>query len=376
MAQSTALRGACWSAAALLFLVVPAAARELVIGQSLGLTGGGAQVARQYLEGAKCHFDLANAEGGVRGNRLRLVSLDDQGNKDKTVENTRKLIDTEKAFLLFGYTAAAGAQAAFPIIEERNIPLLGIASGGLGVHDKFRRTIFHVRASYVAELDGIVRLLSASGLAGEGRYGFVYNQDAKANLGAFEGVAKRSAVTVAGSVAIDRNSTDMREPVTQLLAKAPTVIIAITTAKAMAAFIKEARKQGYRGTIVSSSFAGDPLVEEAGKEGIGTIVAQVVPDPKTRTTAIVREHHAALAKCGVQSAPSSSSLEGYISARVLTEGLKRAPPNVTRESLVSSLESIRKLDLGGLEVSFSPTNHEGVEFVELLIIAKDGKLKR
>jgi len=168
----------------------------------------------------------------------------------------------------------------------------------------------------------------------------------------------------------------MREPVTQLLARKPTVIIAITTAKAMAAFIKEARKQGYRATIVSSSFAGDPLVQEVGKDGIGTIVAQVVPDPQTRTLAIVREHYAALAKCGVQSAPSSSSLEGYISARVLTEGLKRAPPNVTRESLVSALESIRKFDLGGLEVSFSPTNHEGVEFVDLLMISKDGKLKR
>jgi branched-chain amino acid transport system substrate-binding protein len=371
-----ALRSACWSAAALLLCVVPASARELVIGQSLGLTGGGAQVAKQYVEGAKCHFDLVNAEGGVRGNRLKLVSIDDQGNREKTVENTRKLIDKEKAFLLFGYTAAAGAQAAFPIIEEAGIPLLGIASGGLGVHDKHRRMVFHVRASYTAELDGIVRLLSTSGLAGEGRYGFVYNQDAKANLGAFEAVAKSTGVAIAGSVAIDRNSTDMREPVTQLLAKKPTVIIAITTAKAMAAFIKEARRQGYRETIVSSSFAGDPLVQEVGKDGIGTIVAQVVPDPQTRTLAIVREHYAALAKCGVQSAPSSSSLEGYISARVLTEGLKRAPPNVTRESLVSALESLRKFDLGGLEVSFSPTNHEGVEFVDLLMISKDGKLKR
>jgi len=101
----------------------------------------------------------------------------------------------------------------------------------------------------------------------------------------------------------------------------------------------------------------------------------VVPDPRARITAIVREHHAAMTKCGVQSAPSSSSLEGYISARVLTEGLKRAAPNVTRDSLVSALESLRKFDLGGIEVSFSPTSHEGSEFVELLIIAKDGKLK-
>jgi len=367
---------ALWCTSAALAAIPAAQARDLVIGQSLGLTGGGAEVATQYLEGAKCHFDLANREGGVRGNTLRLVALDDGGNRDRTLENTRKLIEGEKAFALFGYTAAAGAQAAFPLIEERGIPLVGIASGGLSVHDKLRKHVFHVRASYTAELDGIVRLLASTGLAPSGGYGFVYNQDAKANLGAFEEVAKRNGVAVAGSVGIDRNSADMREPVKQLLATKPAVIIAITTSKAMAAFIKEAKRQGYAGVMVSSSFAGDPLVADSGTEGVGTIIAQVVPDPRAKTTGVVRDYHAALAKCGTDLQPSVSGLEGFITARVMTEGLRRAGTGVTRDSLITSLESIRKLDLGGVEISFSPTNHEGNNFVELLIIAKGGRLKK
>jgi len=268
---------------------VEVGAAELVIGQSLGLTGGGAEVGKQYLQGAKCHFDNVNRGGGVRGNTLRLVSLDDGGNRDKTLENTRKLIADEKALVLFGYTAAAGAQAAFPLIEERNIPLLGIASGGLGVHDKLRRHVFHVRASYTAELDGIVKVLGASGLSGTTpQYAFVYNQDAKANLGAFEAVAKKNGVPMVTSAGIDRNSTDMQAPVKAILQGKPTVIVAITTAKAMAAVIKEARKKGYTGTIVSSSFAGDPLVAEVGPAGVGKLVAQVVRDPYLKTTAITR----------------------------------------------------------------------------------------
>lgn len=358
-------------------LSAPADSRELVIGQSLGLTGGGADVAKQYLEGAKCHFDNVNKDGGVRGNTLRLVSIDDGGTKERTLDNTRKLIDGEKAFALFGYTAAAGAQAAFPLIEEHGIPLIGIASGGLGVHDKYRRTVFHVRASYVAELEGIVRVMGASGLVGQsGTYAFIYNQDAQANLAAFEGAAKRNNITLAASAAIDRNSTDMREPVKQILAKKPGAIVAITTAKAMAAVIKEARKQGYSGAIVSSSFAGDPLIAEAGPDGAGTIVAQVVPEPRLKTTGVAREFYAALGKCGVASEPTASSLEGYISARVLVEGLNRAGANVTRDKLITALESIARLDLGGIEVSFSPTNHEGTSFVDLLIISKTGRLKK
>jgi ABC-type branched-subunit amino acid transport system substrate-binding protein len=365
--------GACLSAA---LAVGAAGARELVIGQSLGLTGGGAEVARQYQEGASCHFDNVNRGGGVRGNTLKLVAHDDGGQREKTLENTKRLIETDKAFALFGYTAAAGAQAAFPLIEERGIPLVGIASGGLGVRDKTRKNVFHVRASYTAELDGIVRILSTSGLQSSGAYAFIYNQDAKANLGAFEQVARSNNVNLVGSVGIDRNSTDMRAPVREILGKKPTVIIAITTSKAMAAVIKEARRQGYTGTLVSSSFAGDPLAADAGPEGVGTIVVQVVPDPKVKTTGVVRDYHAALARCAMGSAPSASGLEGYISARVLVEGLQRAGAKATPQGLVTALETMPKLDLGGVEVAFSPTNREGTTFVELLIITKGGRLKK
>jgi branched-chain amino acid transport system substrate-binding protein len=353
------------------------AAREIVIGQSVGLTGGGADVAHQYLQGASCHFQNVNREGGIRGSPIRLVTLDDGGQRERTVSNTHKLIVEQNAFALFGYTAAAGAQAIFPVIEERGIPLVGIASGGLGVHDKFRKTVFHARASYTAELEGIVRVLGASGfVVSSGSYAFVYNQDAKANLGAFEEVARRNSVRIATSVAIDRNSTDMVAAAAQVVAAKPNAIIAITTAKAMGALIRELRKQGFAGTIVSSSFAGDPLIAEAGQAGAGTIVVQVVPDPRFKTTAVSRAYHAALGQCAADAVPSVSGLEGYISARVLVEGLRGAGANISREALVRSLENMGKLDLGGIEVAFSPTNREGTSFVELLIISKDGRLKK
>jgi ABC-type branched-subunit amino acid transport system substrate-binding protein len=369
-----------WPVVALALALYPCAslaAREIVIGQSLGLTGGGADVAKQYLQGAKCHFENVNRDGGVRGSLIRLVSLDDGGQRERTLENTRKLIGEQNAFALFGYTAAAGAQAAFPIVEASGIPLVGIASGGLGVHDKFRKTIFHVRASYTAELDGIVRVLGASGFVqSSGTYAFVYNQDAKANLGAFEDVARRNNVTISTSVAIDRNSTDMAAAAKQVLDSNPSAVIAITTAKAMAALIKELRGKGFGGTIVSSSFAGDPLSAEAGRAGAGTIVVQVVPDPRVKTTGVARAYHAALVQCGAEPAHTVSGLEGYISARVLVEGLRRSGGSNSREALIASLETMGKLDLGGIEVAFSPNNREGTTFVELLIIARDGRLKK
>ncbi|APV51156.1 hypothetical protein BWI17_16605 [Betaproteobacteria bacterium GR16-43] len=375
--MTRALKNALASLACIGCLAQPAAAKDLVLGQSLGLTGGSAEVSKQYLQGAQCYFTALNNEGGIRGNKIRLVSLDDGGQVPKTVENTKKLIESEKVLALFGYTAAAGAQAVFPLLEQSGVPLVGIASGGLGVHDKFRKTVFHVRASYYHELEGAIDILRDSGLANPNtRFGFVYNQDAKANLGAFEDVAARKSAKIAASVGIDRNSTDMKVPVETLMKGNPNVIIAITTAKAMGAVIKEARKQKYTGSFVSSSFAGDPLIAEAGKDGVGTIVIHVVPDPQVRSTPIASAYQTALAKCPGSEKPSASGLEGYISARVLAEGFRRAGNNITKETLITGMESIRKWDLGGLTIDFSPTDHEGMRFIEFLIISKDGRLKK
>ena len=110
-------------------------AGELVVGQSLGLTGAGAVAARQYQQGAQCFMDVLNKGGGIRGNTIRLVSLDDGGKADRTVENTRALIEREKAFVLFGFTSAAGARAALPLLRQQGVPLVGVAGGSSGVRE-------------------------------------------------------------------------------------------------------------------------------------------------------------------------------------------------------------------------------------------------
>ena len=73
---------------------------------------------------------------------------------------------------------------------------------------------------------------------------------------------------------------------------------------------------------------------------------------------------------------SPAMLEGYAAARVLVEGLRRAGPNPTRAKLVAALDSIKKFDLGGLEVSYAPDDHTGLDFADLSIIGADGKFKR
>lgn len=366
-----------WSCALCLSVAFAAHGKEIVLGQSLALTGGGAEAAKQMLEGANCHFQEINKSGGIRGNTVRLISVDDNGQRDKTLENTKRLIETEQVDALFGYTSAAGAQAVFPLLEQTGTPLVGVASGGLGIRDKHRREVFHARASYTREIDGAIELARMSGiLSGDAPMAFVYNQDAKANLTAFDDVVKRRSVTPGARVAIDRNSRDQKAAAEEVLKSRPAVVMAITTSSAMAALIGALREIGYGGAIISSSFAGDPLIHEAGARGAGTILLRTVPDPGSSSSKVANDFHKLMALCGVKTAPSANGLEGYVLARVMEEGIRRAGAKVNRQTIITGLESIRELDLGGIKIKYSPTDHNGTDLVEFLMISKTGRLKR
>jgi ABC-type branched-subunit amino acid transport system substrate-binding protein len=124
------------------------------------------------------------------------------------------------------------------------------------------------------------------------------------------------------------------------------------------------------------SFVGSkPLATELGADGIGVAVTQVVPFPWSGMLPVTREYAELMKKAG-QSDLSFTSLEGYIAARVLVEGLRRAGREVSREKLVAALEGMSNTDIGGFNINFSPSNHNGSTLVDLTIIGKNGKFMR
>jgi ABC-type branched-subunit amino acid transport system substrate-binding protein len=122
------------------------------------------------------------------------------------------------------------------------------------------------------------------------------------------------------------------------------------------------------------SFVGSKaLVKELGDENArGAEISQVVPFPWSTAIPIVTEYQK---KIGDEKNYSFTSLEGYIAAKVLVEGLKKAGRNLSRESLVDALSNLGTIDLGGFKVSYSPSNHNGSSFVELTIVSKGGTFR-
>ena len=173
---------------------------------------------------------------------------------------------------------------------------------------------------------------------------------------------------------VQRNSTDLSKAVSILSAK-PDAIVQISAYTSCAAFILEAKKRGYTGQFVNVSFVGSQALADAlGKNGPGVMISQVVPFPFSGAVPLVRDYQKHMALIGFTDY-DFTSLEGYIAAKVMVEGLKRAGRNLTRENLISALETFKNLDLGGFEVSFSSQDHAASKFVDLSIIASNGKFQ-
>jgi len=140
--------------------------------------------------------------------------------------------------------------------------------------------------------------------------------------------------------------------------------------------IKALRAAGSAAQVVTlSNNASAGFIKALGDASRGVIVTQVFPYEKSFSYGIVKEA-LELAKAKGLNEISPAILEGYAAAKVLVEALRRASPNPTRQKLLAALESLQKFDLGGLEISYSPDDHTGLDFADLSIIGNDGKFKR
>ena len=366
------------SGAALLagFTTVRAQSEDrIVLGQSAAFTGPAAQLGIQFYQGAKVYFDQFNAQGGMGRQQIELRKLDDGYEPDRCAENTKKFI-ADDVFALFGYIGTPTSVVALPMAIKAKIPFIAPFSGAMALREPFSRYAFHVRASYNDETALIVKQLTNLGLK---KIAVFYQNDAygKAGLDGVNLALGRLNLKPVAEATVERNSVDVAQAVKTLVAAGPDAVVQIGAYKACAAFIRGARKAGYGGTFYNVSFVGtQALADELGKDGAGVVVSQVMPSPYNPARQIAREFAEAVKAANNKEVTANfSSMEGYLAARLFTEGLRRAGPKPTRELLMTGLESIGNQSFGGFAVSFGPNDHVASSFVELSMLTGDGRVR-
>ena len=347
----------------------------IVLGQSVALTGPAAALGIEMRNGAKVYFDYINAKGGVNGRKIQLITLDDGYEPSRTAPNTRKLIEESKVFALFGYVGTPTSAAALPIFTRAKVPYFGPFTGAELLREPFNRYVFNVRASYYDETERIVEQLVSTGSR---KIAVFYQDDAygQAGLKGVELAMGRRNMKIVTTGTVERNTVKVEQAVKTINAAQPDAVVMISAYKSCGEFIRQMKKQGSAAQFYNVSFVGSKaLADELGKEGVGVAISQVMPFPWGAAVPVVREYQSLMLRAGHKEF-TFTTIEGFIAAKVFVEGLRRAGRDLTRERLIAALENMHDVDVGGFYVGFTSASHNASKFVDLTIIARDGKFLR
>lgn len=347
------------------------AATTVAIGQTLPLSGPLGTQGLRYRQGEAVYFDRVNKRGGVNGRRIELVTLDDKHNSETAMSNLVELIDKRQVFALIGSFGTGPSEAAMGIVEVRRVPLVGVYSGSATIRQR-TNFAFHVRASHNDEIARIVQHTTTLGIK---RIALAYDEGAlgQAVRETLETALKASDLKPAGMTPIQAEGANI-QPAAKHLARVEAQAVIVAAGGTIAPrFIDAYRKHDKSAQFyVLSASDIDALIAELGAKSHGVNVAVVVPGV---TSGIYRDYRTAIAEAG-KTELSNAGFEGYITARVLVEGLTRAGAAPTRQSFMAGLESLQDLDLGGYAVTYGRNRRDGNRRVELGVIDQNGKLMR
>lgn len=360
---------------AVLFGAQLARARDVVLGQVVPLSGSNALNGQALSAGAKLYIDYVNAHGGVAGNHLKLLVRDDGYKVPETLRLTRELIDKDEAVALLAVLGTANNEALVQekVLSNAGIALVGPRTGASSLYGV--PGVFTIRPKYEDEARKIAAQMATMGMQSVAA---VYQDDSfgSETVKALDAAMQASGHPLAAQVSFPRNTVKVEQAVDQMLKLNPSAIVFISVTNPLVAFLKQYRERGGMAQIacVSTVDAGT-VVKEAGlKNAHGLWLSVVMPNPNRETIAVIREMTRVRDELQAQDvAITFNSVEGYITAKVVVEGLRRAGPNPTRASVKQALAGIRNFDAGGYLVDLTNAD-TSKRFVDVGVISGDGQV--
>ena len=351
--------------------------RKLVLGQSVPLTGAADQIGLAYFNGAKIYFDAINAKNGAAGYKIEVKTLDDGYNATKAAANAKLLID-EGSDALFGFAGTASCDAAFAVTKTSGIPFFAPFAASDALREAAAGNAFHVRPGLADEAYKVARHCAT---LNQERIAVFAEEDAMGRAGlaaVIQALTDLKRPPIVASALSPVNSDKVDAAVATLMKANPQAIIQVSLFNSSAAFIRKARKAGYGGQFLNFSVVGiDPLFTALGKEIGGIVISQVVPSPRSLGTPLIKEYLDVLNQ--TDQTPSYESVEGYVAARAVAEGVRRAASGSgkpDRAGLQRAFESMTDFDMSGFRVNLRAKKYESVRAVDLVTITAEGKVVR
>lgn len=357
-----------------------AAHADIVVGQSVPLTGEAGGSGRGLALGTKIVFDHVNAsEGGINGQRIVQMVKDDAYKPENTLRNVREFVADPRVVALTGLYGTDNVSELLRqgVFDSAAPPVVGVTTGARLLREPQNPAIFHLRASYVEEVDAIVRHVTSLGTK---RIAVFYedNPFGEAGLRAAEDAARKRNVALVARASYEPYTTDVRNAVKDVVESTPDAVIMVSITPPTAEFIQQFRAAGGQAFLFCISTANveglSKTVDASVLQGVG--ISQVMPFPYSATLPLVAEYQKLMNTYAKGTPYSYPTMEGFLNAKLLVSALKKAGATPTRASVRQALDNLGQVNLGGYALSFSPSNHIGSHFVDLTVVSRTGKLMR
>lgn len=353
----------------------------LRLGQSVPLSGPAQHLGIEYQRGLHLAIQAANAGGGVRGQRLELISYDDRYEPEAALANTQDLLGSDKVFALVGYVGTDAVNRCLPLAEKAGVPMLAPLTGAESLRRNPSRWLWHLRPGLSAETTLIARSLRTIGFS---RVAVLQQDDADGQAGMEALQQSLAAAGLPPAVAlarVARNSTnqvewksrDIQAAARTLMSGQPMAVVFLAAYASTAAVMLALREAGFAGggfaTSLSSAAAIGPLL---GAKAGGLSVTQVMPSPFDSSRPVVATYQRLL-QASSGPAPEYVSLEGWVAGNAVVEGLRRMPRGGSRAAFMQAMESLAGWDAGGLVLRWDAQRRQAISDVAMTVLDREGR---
>ncbi len=349
---------------------------RIVLGQSAAFGGPAAALGTGMHQGLMAAFKEVNDAGGVHGRKVEIKQMDDGYEPDRSIANTRQLIEQDNVFALIGAVGTPTSKATQPIATEAGVPFIGPFTGAGFLRDPNNSNVINVRATYDQETETWIKHLTED--LGIKKIAILYQDDGFGRVG-LSGVKKAlesRGMSLVAEGTYKRNTVAVKSALLEIRKAEPEAVVMVGAYKPLAEFVKLSKKLKLDPVFVTISFVGsNALAQELGDQGDGVVISQVVPFPQDSSIPLVADYQKALKAYDPSLQPGFVSLEGYMVGRLTIMALEKAGKELSRENFLSSVYGTGAFDLGGATLNYGNGDNQGMDNVFLTVIQPDGSFK-
>jgi branched-chain amino acid transport system substrate-binding protein len=375
--------GSAWLVALIgLVLVGPVRAEngvtdtEVVVGAGMDLTGAVANWGVNIKAGMEAVFNRVNETGGVHGRKIRLIAYDHVYQPPKAVTNAKRLVERDRVFVMMGHLGTPTTKAIMEYLEQRQVPNI-FPSTAASIWTTSGRWHIGDVATYADQtwmiIDHLVnerKIRKIASFYQDDEYGLDGHLAGKARLKQYE-------LAYVAEVDYKRADIDFSSQAAKLKQSGAEAVILQAVYREPPRLAEQCHAIGYHPLFIGASpIVVDKTIELGGKHVDGMMGVEVYPLP-TEPGPFLDLYRADMKKYSPNLALDTTNLYGYQKAALFVEALQRTGRNLTRESLLTGIESIKDWDPGwGLKYTYGGDKRRVMSRMGRLVVVKDGKWAR